>query len=154
MNRPHGPIVSFCSDEHSGVVGVAAHDALLRCFFARNRSAAASSAGVNDPFSASHARTPRSPASIRRARSAAWFSQDERLMPLRAAASDAACAVFSSRATEIFRTGIPNGSTPLLPPEVRAVRQLATASKLTINHPITTIDEFAYAAWRSLGISP
>jgi hypothetical protein len=75
-------------------------------------------------------------------------------MPLRAAASDAACAVFSSRATEIFRTDKPNGSTPLLPPEVRAVRQLETAPKLTINHPITTIDECAYVAWRTLGIGP
>jgi hypothetical protein len=48
MNCPHGSIVSFCSNERTGVGGTG-HDARLRCFFARNRSAAASSAAVSAP---------------------------------------------------------------------------------------------------------
>ncbi len=63
-------------------------------------------------------RTPRpvphtAPLSIRSALAAACFSQNDRLTPLRAVACAAACAAFSSSATEFLRTGM--RSTVFLP---------------------------------------
>ena len=55
MQCPHETVTALGSDQHSGVVRVPAHEARLRCFLARNRSAAASSSAVSAPCSASQA---------------------------------------------------------------------------------------------------
>ena len=55
MQCPHETVTALGSHQHSGVVGVPAHEARLRCFLAKNRSAAASSPVVSAPCSASQA---------------------------------------------------------------------------------------------------
>ena len=106
MKSPHCPLAPLSGNERTRVVDVAAHEARRRALRVKKRSAAASSAVVNAPCSASHSATPRSPSSIRNACSAASFNHDETLTPRRSAAACTAVAVPLSRAIESFRTVI------------------------------------------------